>query len=147
MSQPVNEPIMGYAPGSPERTELKNEIDRQLSEVIEVPCVINGELVFTGNTVTQVVPHDHGHVLANVHLAGKAEMDAACEAAVSAQGEWIALGLEGRCEVFERCADLLAGDWRMRVNASTMLNQSKTAFQAEIDSACELIDFWRFNCH
>ena len=147
MSQPVNEPIMGYAPGSPERTELKNEIDRQLSEVIEVPCVINGELVFTGNTVTQVVPHDHGHVLANVHLAGKAEMDAACEAAVSAQDEWIALGLEGRCEVFERCADLLAGDWRMRVNASTMLNQSKTAFQAEIDSACELIDFWRFNCH
>ena len=147
MSQPVNEPIMGYAPGSPERTELKNEIDRQLSEVIEIPCVINGELVFTGNMVTQVVPHDHGHVLANVHLAGKAEMDAACEAAVNAQHEWIALGLEGRCEVFERCADLLAGDWRMRVNASTMLNQSKTAFQAEIDSACELIDFWRFNCH
>jgi len=147
MSQPVNEPIMGYAPGSPERIELKNEIDRQLSEVIEIPCVINGELVFTGNTVTQVVPHDHGHVLANVHLAGKAEMDAACEAAVNAQHDWIALGLEGRCEVFERCADLLAGDWRMRVNASTMLNQSKTAFQAEIDSACELIDFWRFNCH
>ena len=147
MSQPVNEPIRGYAPGSTERTELKIEIDRQLSEVIEIPCVVNGELVFTGNTITQVVPHDHGHVLANVHLAGKAEMEAACEAAVNAQNEWIALGLEGRCKVFERCADLLAGDWRMRVNASTMLNQSKTAFQAEIDSACELIDFWRFNCH
>ena len=147
MSQPVNEPIMGYAPGSPERTALQNEIDRQFAEVIEIPCVINGELVFTGNTVTQVVPHDHGHVLANVHLAGKAEMEAACEAAVNAQDDWIALGLEGRCQVFERCADLLAGDWRMRVNASTMLNQSKTAFQAEIDSACELIDFWRFNCH
>ena len=147
MSQPVNEPIMGYAPRSPERTALKNEIDRQLAEVIEIPCVINGELVFTGNTVTQVVPHDHGHVLANVHLAGKAEMEAACEAAVNAQRDWINLGLEGRCRVFERCADLLAGDWRMRVNASTMLNQSKTAFQAEIDSACELIDFWRFNCH
>ena len=147
MSQPVNEPIMGYAPGSPERTALQNEIDRQFAEVIEIPCVINGELIFTGNTVTQVVPHDHGHVLANVHLAGKAEMEAACEAAVNAQDDWIALGLEGRCHVFERCADLLAGDWRMRVNASTMLNQSKTAFQAEIDSACELIDFWRFNCH
>ena len=147
MSQPVNEPIMGYAPGSPERTALQNEIDRQFAEVIEIPCVINGELVFTGNTVTQVVPHDHGHVLANVHLSGKAEMEAACEAAVNAQDDWIALGLEGRCQVFERCADLLAGDWRMRVNASTMLNQSKTAFQAEIDSACELIDFWRFNCH
>ena len=147
MSQPVNEPIMGYAPGSPERAALQNEIDRQLAEVIEIPCVINGEMIFTGNTVTQVVPHDHGHVLANVHLAGRDEMDAACEAAVNAQKGWIEIGLEGRCAVFERCADLLAGDWRMRVNASTMLNQSKTAFQAEIDSACELIDFWRFNCH
>ncbi len=147
MSQPVNEPIMGYAPGSPERVALQNEIDRQLAEVIEIPCVINGEMIFTGNTVTQVVPHDHGHVLANVHLAGRDEMEAACEAAVNAQKGWIDLGLEGRCAVFERCADLLAGDWRMRVNASTMLNQSKTAFQAEIDSACELIDFWRFNCH
>tara|TARA_B100000029_G_scaffold58043_1_gene52409 strand:+ start:24389 stop:26005 length:1617 start_codon:yes stop_codon:yes gene_type:complete len=147
MSQPANEPIMGYAPGSPEREALKNEIDRQLSEVIEIPCVIKGELVFTGNTVTQVVPHEHGHVLANVHLAGKEEMDAACKAAVDAQSVWIDIGLEGRCSIFERCADLLAGDWRMRVNASTMLNQSKTAFQAEIDSACELIDFWRFNCH
>ena len=147
MSQPVNEPIMGYAPGSPERVALQNEFDRQLAEVIEIPCVINGELVFTGNTVTQVVPHDHGHVLANVHQAGREEMEAACEAAVNAQKAWIDLGLEGRCAVFERCADLLAGDWRMRVNASTMLNQSKTAFQAEIDSACELIDFWRFNCH
>jgi 1-pyrroline-5-carboxylate dehydrogenase len=74
-------------------------------------------------------------------------MEAACEAAVNAQKAWIDLGLEARCAIFERCADLLAGDWRMRVNASTMLNQSKTAFQAEIDAACELIDFWRFNCH
>jgi 1-pyrroline-5-carboxylate dehydrogenase len=74
-------------------------------------------------------------------------MEAACDAAVAAQRDWIDLGLEGRCAIFERCADLLAGDWRMRVNASTMLNQSKTAFQAEIDAACELIDFWRFNCH
>ena len=147
MSQPVNEPILGYTPGSPERAALQKEVDRQLAEVIEIPCVINGELIFTGNTVTQVVPHDHGHILANVHLAGREEMDAACEAAVSAQQDWISLGLERRCAVFEKCADLLAGDWRMRVNASTMLNQSKTAFQAEIDSACELIDFWRFNCH
>ena len=147
MSQPVNEPIMGYAPGSPEREALQNEMDRQLAEVIEIPCVVNGELIFTGNTTTQVVPHDHGHILANVHLAGREEIEAACRAAVDAQESWIDLGLEGRCAIFERCADLLAGDWRMRVNASTMLNQSKTAFQAEIDSACELIDFWRFNCH
>ena len=138
MGQPVNEPIMGYAPGSPEREALQNEMDRQLGEVIEIPCVVNGELIFTGNTVTQVVPHDHGHILANVHLAGREEIEAACRAAVDAQESWIDLGLEGRCAIFERCADLLAGDWRMRVNASTMLNQSKTAFQAEIDSACEL---------
>jgi len=147
MPQPNNEPILGFAPGSQERADLQAEMDRQMGEVIEIPCIINGEEVFTGTTTKQVIPHNHGHVLANVHLAGKAEMEAACEAAVNAQQDWIDLGLEGRCAIFERCADLLAGDWRMRVNAATMLNQSKTAFQAEIDSACELIDFWRFNCH
>ena len=145
-SQPVNEPILGYAPGSSERIELQAELDRQMSEVVEIPCIINGEKVFTGNTSTQVIPHKHGHVIANVHQAGKAEIAAACQAAISAQEEWINIGLEARCAIFERCAELLAGDWRMKVNASTMLNQSKTAFQAEIDSACELIDFWNFNC-
>ena len=143
MPQPNNEPILGFAPGSQERADLQAEMDRQMGEVIEIPCIINGEEVFTGTTTTQVIPHNHGHVLANVHLAGKAEMEAACEAAVNAQQAWIDIGLEERCAIFERCADLLAGDWRMRVNAATMLNQSKTAFQAEIDSACELIDFWR----
>ena len=147
MPQPNNEPILGFAPGSQERADLQAEMDIQMGEVIEIPCIINGEEVFTGTTTTQVIPHNHGHVLANVHLAGRTEMEAACEAAVNAQQAWIDLGLEGRCAIFERCADLLAGDWRMRVNAATMLNQSKTAFQAEIDSACELIDFWRFNCH
>ena len=144
---PDNEPILGYAPGSEERALLHAEMDRQMSEVIEIPCIINGEEVYTGVTTTQVIPHDHGHIIANVHLAGRAEMEAACDAAVQAQQDWIKLGLEGRCAVFERCADLLAGDWRMQVNAATMLNQSKTAFQAEVDAACELIDFWRFNCH
>ena len=146
-SHPVNEPILGYAPGSPERAALQSELDRQMSEVVEIPCIINGEKVFTGNTTTQVIPHKHGHVLANVHLAGKAEIEAACQAAIDAQSAWIDLGLEARCAIFERAAEMLAGDWRMKVNASTMLNQSKTAFQAEIDSACELIDFWNFNCH
>ncbi|MEC8997830.1 MAG: aldehyde dehydrogenase family protein, partial [Candidatus Thermoplasmatota archaeon] len=142
---PSNEPILGYTPGSPERDELQAEMDRQTGEVTEIPCIINGEEIYTGITTTQTIPHDHGHVLANVHLAGREEMEAACAAAVAAQATWIDLGLEGRCAVFERCADLLAGDWRMRVNAATMLDQSKTAFQAEIDAACELIDFWRFN--
>ena len=118
-----------------------------MSETIEIPCIINGEEVFTGHTIPQVIPHNHGHILANVHLAGREEMESACSAAVNAQRSWIEMGLEERCKIFEKCADLLAGDWRMRVNASTMLNQSKTVFQAEIDSACELIDFWRFNCH
>jgi 1-pyrroline-5-carboxylate dehydrogenase len=144
---PANEPVLGYAPGSPEREELQTELDNQMNSIIEIPCIINGEEIFTGNTVTQVVPHNHGHILANVHLAGKAEMEAACIAAVDAQEEWINIGLEARCAIFEKCADMLAGEWRMKINAATMLNQSKTCFQAEIDSACELIDFWRFNCH
>ena len=146
-SHPVNEPILGYVPGSSERAALQAELDRQMGEVVEIPCVINGEKVFTGNTATQVIPHKHGHVIANVHLAGKAEIAAACQAAIDAQPAWIDLGLEARCAIFERCAELLAGDWRMKVNAATMLNQSKTVYQAEIDAACELIDFWNFNCY
>ncbi len=146
-SHPVNEPILNYAPGSEERKALKEEINRQMSEVIEIPCIINGKEIYTNNTVTQVIPHNHGHILANVHLAGRSEMKSACTSAVQAQSGWIDMGLEGRASIFERCADLLAGDWRMKVNAATMLNQSKTVFQAEIDAACELIDFWRFNAY
>ncbi|CAI8234328.1 MAG: 1-pyrroline-5-carboxylate dehydrogenase 1 [Methanobacteriota archaeon] len=146
-THPANEPVLGYAPGSPEREKLQTELNNQMNSVIEIPCIINGEEIYTENTVTQVIPHNHGHVLANVHLAGKAEMEAACIAAVDAQEEWINMGLEARCAIFERCADMLSGEWRMKINAATMLNQSKTCFQAEIDSACELIDFWRFNSH
>ena len=145
--QPRNEPILGYAPGSPERESIMEEIDRQMSEILEIPCIVNGEEVFTGVTMQQVIPHNHGHILANVHLAGKEEIESACLSAVKAQQSWIDIGLDARCQIFEKCADLLAGEWRAKVNASTMLNQSKTVFQAEIDSACELIDFWRFNCH
>ena len=145
--QPVNEPILDYVPESPERVTLQSELKRQSEEVVEIPCVINGKELFTQNTVTQVMPHDHGHVLARVHLAGEKEVQAACEAAVKAQGTWIESGLEARSAIFLKAADLLAGPWRMKVNAATMLNQSKTCFQAEIDSACELIDFWRFNVH
>jgi len=146
-SQPDNEPILNYEVGSKEREDLEKEIASQLSEIIDIPCVINGEEIYTNNTVTQVVPHNHKHVLANVHLAGQNEMENACNAAVSAQKAWIEFGLEERSKIFEKCADLLATSWRMKVNASTMLNQSKTIFQAEIDAACELIDFWRFNSH
>jgi 1-pyrroline-5-carboxylate dehydrogenase len=103
---PVNEPVLEYAPGSAERTALQTELDHQMNEVVEIPCIINGEKVFTGNTITQVIPHNHGHVLANVHLAGKAEIAAACDAAVAAQQAWIELGLEARCKIFEKCAEL-----------------------------------------
>lgn len=144
---PDNEPILSYAPGSAERIELQAEMDRQMSHVTEIPCVINGEEIFTGNIMTQVIPHKHGHVLANVHLAGPEEMEAACQAAVEAQANWIEMGLEERCVIFEKAADLLATTWRAKANASTMLNQSKTAFQAEIDAVCELVDFWRFNTY
>ena len=112
-SYPDNEPILKYGPNSEEREALKEEIDRQMSEVVEIPCVVNGEEIYTNNTVTQVIPHNHGHILANVHLAGRSEMESACSAAVQAQSEWIDIGLEGRASVFEKCADLLAGDWRV----------------------------------
>ena len=105
-SQPVNEPILGYEPGSPERAALQDELDRQMAEVVEIPCIINGEKVFTGNTTTQVIPHKHGHIIANVHQGGKAEIAAACQAAIDAQDAWINMGLEARCAIFERCAEL-----------------------------------------
>tara|TARA_B110000967_G_C18850207_1_gene544210 strand:+ start:180 stop:1832 length:1653 start_codon:yes stop_codon:yes gene_type:complete len=145
--QPLNEPILAYAPGSKERDMIKVELERQMNEVIEIPCIINGEKIFTGITTNQVIPHNHKHIIAKVHLATEKEIKAACKSAVESQKDWIELGLEGRCAIFEKCAELLAGDWRMKVNAATMLNQSKTVYQAEIDAACELIDFWRFNCH
>ena len=144
-SHPNNEPILSYEPGSDEKEALLKELNRQMEEVIEIPCIINGEKIYTNNTVTQVIPHNHSHVLANVHLAGKNEIENACQSAINAQNDWIKLGMDKRAAIFEKCAELLAGKWRMKINAATMLNQSKTAFQAEIDAACELIDFWNFN--
>jgi|TARA_B110000263_G_scaffold245821_1_gene255962 1-pyrroline-5-carboxylate dehydrogenase len=146
-SHPTNEPILNYEPGSKHKLDLKKELDKQLNNVLEIPCIVNGKEVYTNNTVKQVVPHNHSHILANVHLAGKKEIKEACQSAVEAQTEWIALGMERRAQIFEKCADLLANKWRMRINAATMLNQSKTVFQAEVDAACELIDFWKFNAH
>ena len=146
-SHPDNEPILGYEPGSAEKEALLEEINRQMEEIIEIPCIINGEKIYTGNTVTQVVPHNHKHVIAKVHLAGKKEIEKACQSAINAQESWIELGMDERAKIFEKCAEKLAGEWRMKINAATMLNQSKTAFQAEIDAACELIDFWKFNAY
>jgi len=146
-SHPDNEPILGYEPGSAEKEALLEEMNRQMEEIIEIPCIINGEKIYTGNTVKQVIPHNHRHVIAKVHIAGKKEVEDACQSAINAQESWIELGMDERAKIFEKCAEKLAGEWRMKINAATMLNQSKTAFQAEIDAACELIDFWKFNAY
>ena len=142
---PVNEPVLGYLPGSPERAALKKELDRQSSEVIEIPCIINGKEVFTGDVVEQVMPHDHSHVIARVHMATKANVEEAIQASLDAHDMWSTMPWEARAAIFLKASELLRGEYRAKINASTMLNQSKTCHQAEIDSACELIDFWRFN--
>jgi 1-pyrroline-5-carboxylate dehydrogenase len=142
---PVNEPVLGYLKGSKERATLEQELDRQSSEILEIPCIINGEEVWTNNVVEQVMPHNHGHVLARVHLAGPNEIKAAIESNLEAHKTWSVMSWQSRAAIFLKASELLAGPRRAEINASTMLNQSKTCHQAEIDSACELIDFWRFN--
>ncbi len=144
---PVNEPVLSYAPGTPERKALQAELARQAGLEVEIPIIVGGQELRTGDVVTQVMPHAHGHVVARVHQADAAAVRAAVQAAREAHREWSAWRFEDRAAVFLRAADLLAGPWRQVLNASTMLGQSKTAFQAEIDSACELVDFWRFNPH
>jgi 1-pyrroline-5-carboxylate dehydrogenase len=141
----VNEPILDYAPGSPEREELKRRLEEMQGERIELPLVIGADEVTTGETAEVVMPHRKQHVLADAHQGGPAEVERAIEAAGQAWHDWSRTPWEERAAVFLRAAELLAGPWRQTVNAATMLGQSKTAHQAEIDSACELIDFWRFN--
>src|SRR2546426_1888038 len=144
---PVNEPVLAYAPGSRERSELKQSLKDLSSRQIEIPLVIGGKEIRTGKTVDTVMPHCHRHVLAKVHQAGPEEVAAAVKAARDAWRDWSRWSLVDRAAVFLKAADLLATRWRAMLNAATMLGQSKTAFQAEIDAACELIDFWRFNIH
>ncbi len=142
---PVNEPVLTYAPGTAQRESLKARLAEMAGSQIEIPLVIGGEEVRTGSTGQVVMPHDHGHVLATYHQGGAAEVQRAIEAAAEARREWAEMAWEARAAVFLRAADLLTGPWRDTLNAATMLGQSKTAFQAEIDAACELADFWRFN--
>ena len=144
---PVNEPVLSYAPGTPERAELKRTLKELSGRQLEIPLVIGGKDVHTGRTVDVVMPHCHRHVLAKAHQAGPAELQAAIAAAREAWRDWSAWGFEQRAAVFLKAADLLATRYRPIVNGATMLGQSKTAHQAEIDAACELIDFFRFNVH
>jgi len=144
---PVNEPVLSYAPGTRERAELKQTLQDMSGRQIEIPVVVGGKEIRTGRTVDAVMPHCHKRVLAKVHQAGPDEVAGAVAAARAAWKEWSSASLAERAAVFLKAADLLATRWRPVVNAATMLGQSKTAHQAEIDAACELIDFWRFNVH
>jgi 1-pyrroline-5-carboxylate dehydrogenase len=143
--EPHNEPVHSYAPGTPEREEVRLRLQEMQSRELEIPLVIGGERVETGNTFQAVQPHKRSHVLATVHKGGAKEVDRAIAAAGEAWHDWHRTPWEERAAVLLRAAELLAGPWRQTLNAATMLGQSKTAHQAEIDAACELIDFWRFN--
>jgi 1-pyrroline-5-carboxylate dehydrogenase len=144
---PVNEPVHSYAPGTPERRSLKAALAEMSGQQVDIPVIVGGQEIRTGNTGRAVMPHDHGHVLATWHKAGPAEVHQAIEAAAKAHREWAAWPWEDRAAVLLKAGELLAGPWRATLNGATMLCQSKTAHQAEIDAACELADFYRFNAH
>ena len=142
---PINENVRDYAPGTSDRTKLEAEVRRQLSIQPEIPCIVGGREVYTGVTVDVTNPGDHQHVLAKAHFATPELVQTAIETSLQAQAEWAALPWQDRAAVLLRAAELLAGPWRDKLNAATMLGQGKTCHQAEIDAACELIDFMRFN--
>lgn len=142
---PANEPVKSYLKGSPERVALEAELKRQSDTVIDIPLIIGGKEVRTGNIGKVVMPHDHQHVLATYHKAGEKEVKMAIEAAKEAHKEWSNIDWTVRASIMLKIADLLAGKYRAVVNAACMLGQSKNIFQAEIDSACETIDFFRYN--
>src|ERR671924_397305 len=144
---PQNDPNLTYAPGTCERAELKAMLERMSSERIDIPIIIGGKELRSGRTAQAVMPHKHSHVLADWHKASADHVRAAIQASNDARREWANWPWEDRVAVFQRAANLLSTSWRQTLNAATMLGQSKTAFQAEIDSASELIDFWRFNPH
>src|SRR5262245_54611803 len=144
---PRNEPVLSYGPGTGERAALKAALGAVGIQAIEIPAVVGGREVRTGDTHDVVSPHCHRRVLARVHQAGDDTIAAAVKSAVEAQRDWGHWRFEDRAAVFLKAAELLGTVQRQLLNASTMLGQSKTAYQAEIDSACELIDFLRFNVH
>ncbi len=143
--EPRNEPVLQYAPGSPEKKVLKAKLAQLRNEPIEVPVIIGGREVRTGKVVEMRAPHNHDLLLGRFHQAGPEEVQAAAQAAAQAHKDWAAMAWHDRLAIFLKAAELLAGPWRASLNAATMLGQSKTVYQAEIDSAAEIIDFWRFN--
>ncbi len=144
---PANEPVKAYMPGSPERVALEAELDRQSKIVVDIPIIIGGKEIRTGDTGTVTCPHDHKHVLATYHKVGKKEIKMAIDAAMKAWKEWSRTPWTTRAAIVMKMAELLATKYRPIMNAATMLGQSKNIYQAEIDSACETIDFFRYNVH
>ncbi len=147
LARPENEPILSYRAGSKEKAEIKAKLAELKQEVIEIPLIIGGKEVKTGNIGEIRIPHNHQHLLAKYHRAGKNEVEMAIEAAKTAKYAWERTPWQQRVAIFQKAAALLAGPFRALLNASTMLGQSKNVFQAEIDAACEMIDFLRFNCY
>jgi 1-pyrroline-5-carboxylate dehydrogenase len=145
--EPINEPVLTYAPGTPEREAIKNKLKELQNKEIEIPLIIGGKEIKTGKTAEIRIPHNHSKKLGIYHKAGKNEVNLAIEAALAARKHWADMPWEHRVSIFLKAAELLSGTWRSTLNAATMLGQSKTVYQAEIDSACELIDFWRFNSY
>ncbi len=139
--EPKNEPVLTYTDGSLEKEELVKKIAELKKQEIEIPIIIGGKEIKTGKTADITIPHNHSHKLGFYHKAGKADVDQAIESALAARKKWAEMPWEHRASIFLKAADLLAGPWRATINAATMLGQSKVAHQAEIDSACELIDF------
>ncbi len=144
---PINEPIKSYAPKSPERAELQAMLAKLRSYEMDIPMYIGGKEVRSNNTSRIAPPHDHKHTLGYFHKSGKEHVQQAIDAALAARENWVKLSWEHRASIFLKAAELIAGPYRAKLNAATMLGQSKNAFQAEIDSACEIIDFLRFNVH
>ena len=144
---PANEPVKAYLEGSPERIELEKELERQSHLVVDIPIIIGGKEIRTGNVGQVTCPHDHKHVLATYHKVGKKEVEMAVEAAMEAWKEWSRTPWTTRAAIVMKMAELLATKYRPIMNAATMLGQSKNIYQAEIDSACETIDFFRYNVH
>ena len=147
LKRPSNEPILSYEPGSEEKMEVKTKLNELKNNPVEIPLIINGKEVKTGNTKEIRAPHNHDLILGKYHMAGEKEVNQAVEAALTAKEEWENTSWEKRASIFLKAASLLAGPIRAELNAATMLGQSKNIFQAEIDSACELIDFLRFNSY
>jgi len=144
---PKNEPVLNYAPGSPERAKLEEALAELKSQKLEIPMIINGEEIRPDTKIDIRSPHKHSQLLGYYHQGGKKEVAMAVESAVEAQKTWAHMPWEHRAAIFLKAADLIAGPYRHIINAATMLAHSKTVFQAEIDAVCELVDFWRFNCY